>query len=116
MSKYLFKGLDEAADAGPGPTLWFQSPTSFKNVAAQIVTSTSGGAADFGVKIEITLNGTDFRSIGTIGHGTFGSASGGYAILNTVLAPVGLIMGFRLNLLSIASGNIPLLLAIEENV
>lgn len=119
MSKYLFRALNAVTDTGPGPTLWFQSPTTFHDMAAQVLT-TGGASSGFNVAVEVTLNGEDFRAVpvgfppnnGNIVNQMFGSpVNGGYAHLG----PVGLMMGFRLNLiLPLSSGSLTILLAIDQ--
>lgn len=115
MSKYLFKGLDAASTEGPGPTLWFQCPTSIVDVDAQV------NGTSFNIAFEITLNGTDWRAI-TVGTGSssgnirdtifgqpwaLGPANGGIVRIG----PIGMVMGLRMNLLS---GAASILLAIDQ--
>jgi hypothetical protein len=138
MPKYLFKGLDAASSAGPGPTLWFQSLASFNDVAMQLNVS---GAYDFGITLEITLNGIDFRVVemnlvtspgwpfvnpntntdiinpgvfspsSTVGNPRANPADGGYVHIG----PVGMLMGFRLNLNNVGSGTtVTALLAVDQ--
>ena len=75
----------------------------------------TGLIPNFAINMEVTLNGTDFRPV----SGVFGSnilsstfpVDGAYARLG----PVGLMMGFRLNLQpSFTAGTITLLLAIDQ--
>lgn len=117
MSKYLFKGLDAATIAGPGPTLWFQCPTSIVDANAQV------NGTSFSIALEITLNGIDWRTItigtgsssGNISNGIFsagqpwalGPADGGFV----KIGPIGMIMGLRANL---QSGSASILFAIEQ--
>ena len=139
MPKYLFKGLDAASAPGPGPTLWFPYLTSFNDVAAQLNVT---GAYDFGITLEVTLNGADFRvidmnfpanspgwpfnspnsntdiftqaqfaPISTVGNPRANPADGGYIHIG----PVGMMMGFRLNLNNVGSGTtVTVLLAIDQ--
>lgn len=117
MSKYLFKALDPSITSGPGPTLWFQAPTTIVDSAAQV------NGTSFVINLEITLNGTDFRSI-IIGTGSsagnihdslftlglpwaIGPADGGFV----KIGPIGLIMGLRMNLVG---GSATVLLAIDQ--
>jgi hypothetical protein len=139
MPKYLFKGLDAASTPGPGPTLWFPYLTSFNDVAAQFNVT---GAYDFGITLEITLNGIDFRDIAmnipgntpgwpfvnpntntdiisqaffspssAVGNPRGNPADGGYIHIG----PVGMLMGFRLNLNNVGSSTtFTVLLAIDQ--
>jgi hypothetical protein len=114
MSKFLFKGLDAVTVPGPGPTLWFQSPTSFNDMACQINLT---GDPSYSATVEVTLNGTDFQSVpvgfgpsaGNIQNGLTGG-NGAY----THLGPIGLMMGFRLNFLGKSTGSLTVLLAIDQ--
>jgi len=128
MPKYLFKGLDAASSTGPGPTLWFQSPTSFNDIAAQITLGGGATPSSVAIQLEITLNGVDFRpwpflrgtaSAGPqLGNSIFsggsqvglGPLNGGYVDLG----PVSPMMGFRLNLVGLDTGTITVLLAIDQ--
>lgn len=117
MAKYLFKALDPSITSGPGPTLWFQAPTTIVDSAAQV------NGISFAANLEVTLNGTDFRSIivgtgpvsGNIHDSIFtagvpwaiGPADGGFV----KIGQIGLIMGLRMNLLS---GSATILLAIDQ--
>jgi hypothetical protein len=117
MPKYLFKGLDAASSAGPGPTLWFQCPTSIVDANAQV------NGTSFSIALEITLNGTDWRAItvgtgvasGNISNGIFsvgapwalGPPDGGFV----KIGPIGMIMGLRANLMS---GSASILFAIDQ--
>lgn len=121
MSKYLFKGLDAASAPGPGPVLWFPSPRAFTDMVAQL--SITGGGPGFtvmfNVKIEITVNGTDFRAVTTPVLIETGLSPGSNNGAIAHLGPIELMMGIRLNLASISvdggdSPTISVLLAIDE--
>jgi hypothetical protein len=120
MPKYLFKGLDAASAPGPGPVLWFQSPRSFNDLAAQVVLTGPGPGATVRLNavVEATINGSDFRpvipaqSIFLAGTGTSNISS----LFN--LGPIGLMMGLRLNATTLdndgGTPNATVLLAIDE--
>lgn len=121
MPKYLFKGLDAASAPGPGPVLWFPSPRALNDAFVQI--EITGGGPGFTVffnaKVEITINGTDFRPISTIDQISNSLSPGNNDGAITHLGPIGLMTGIRLNLasLSVDGGDSPtltVLLAVDE--
>jgi hypothetical protein len=108
MSRYLFTALNAASSTGPGPTLSFPVPTRLNASAQPIIT---GAPSDATVHREVTINGTDFILFSDLGN--LSSAS------NTYISGIGtpLVMGYRLNLVSLSGGTSPtvtITMAIEE--